>query len=110
MKKLFFGALCAMMLVGCSSRESMIKDYEKACNDGNAVKAIQIAADMEKKYDKGEFTDEEVARIAAASLVLEAKTLENMSGVLGGASNALEGATKAMGALEELGKELEDAE
>lgn len=76
------GAMIAMIFVACSGKESMIKDYEKACNDGNAVKAAKIAAKMDEKFKEADFTKEELTRISDATIILEEKTINNMSDMM----------------------------
>jgi len=87
--KVFMGALMAIMLVACSNKESLIKDYEKACADGNSVKAVKIANELDKKFTDSDFTEDEMMRIAAASAVLEGKALEGMSNILDGANDIM---------------------
>lgn len=77
--KFMMGAMIAMIFVACSGKESMIKDYEKACNDGNAVKAAKIAAKMDEKFKEEDFTEEDLTRISKASLILEEKTIDMLN-------------------------------
>lgn len=87
--KFMFGAMIATILVACSGKESMIKDYENACNEGNAIKAVQISAKMEEKFKEADFTQEELARITKATLVLEEKAINNASEMVNGASEMM---------------------
>lgn len=87
--KFMMGAMIAMTLVACSGKESMIKNYEKACNDGNAIKAAKIAAKMDEKFKETDFTEEELDRISKATIILEEKAVDNMSDMLKGASDMM---------------------
>ena len=48
LKHLAFVALVAL-LAACTNQESLLKDYEKACENGNAVKAAKVLKEIEKK-------------------------------------------------------------
>ena len=37
------------LLTACTNQESLLKDYEKACQKGDAVKAEKVLETMEKK-------------------------------------------------------------
>lgn len=86
--KFFLGAMLAVALVSCSGKGSLIRDYEKACNDGDAIKAAQIVSKLEA-YDESEFTDEELERINVATLVLEGKAVESMGNMLNTAGDMM---------------------
>lgn len=86
--KFFWGAMLAVALVSCSGKGSLIRDYEKACNDGDAIKAAQIVSKLEA-YDESEFTDEELERINVATLVLEGKAVESMGNMLNTAGDMM---------------------
>lgn len=73
--KFFIGAMLAVALVSCSGKESLIKDYEKACEKGNAEKAVQILGKLDSKYKESDFTESEMERIDKATIVLESKAL-----------------------------------
>lgn len=81
-KQLLFGAMMAIALVSCSGKESLIKDYEKACNKGDAIKAAQIVSKLDSKYKEEDFTEKEMERIVNASVVLKAKAIDGMSDML----------------------------
>lgn len=81
-KQLLFGAMMAIVLASCSGKESLIKDYEKACNKGDAIKAAQIVSKLDSKYKEEDFTEKEMERIVNASAVLEEKAIDGMSDML----------------------------
>lgn len=87
LKHIAFAALVAL-LAACTNQESLLKDYEKACEKGNAAKAAKVLKEMEKKYPNDEdWTEEQQERIMEASAVLSAKALEKAGNIL----NAFEG-------------------
>ena len=54
------------------------KNYEKACEAGNAVKAAQVLEDMEKKYPEDtDWTEDQMERIIEASATLAEKQTED---------------------------------
>lgn len=63
--------LVVAFLASCSggSLESMVKDYEKACEKGNIVKIEKIKKQIQEKYPEGspEWTDELMERILVAT-------------------------------------------
>ncbi len=77
LKHFAFVALVALF-AACTNQESLLKDYEKACEKGDAVKAAKIIEKMEKKYpNDADWTTEQQTRVRNASVVLSEKTLEN---------------------------------
>ena len=87
LKHIAFVALVAL-LAACTNQESLLKDYEKACEKGNYLKAAKVLEQMEKKYPNDEdWTEEQQERIVEASVVLSQKTAEKAGDVL----NALGG-------------------
>ena len=78
LRHLAFVALVALF-TACTNQESLLKDYEKACEKGDAVKAAKIADQMQEKYPNDEdWTEEQQERLANASVVLMQKTLEGL--------------------------------
>lgn len=87
LKHILFVALVAL-LTACTNQESLLKDYEKACEKGNYIKAAKVLEQMEKKYpDDADWTEEQQERIVEATAVLSQKTAEKAGEVL----NALGG-------------------
>jgi hypothetical protein len=87
LKHIFFATLVAL-LTACTNQESLLKDYEKACENGNNVKAARIMEKMEKKYPKeDDWTEEQQERIVNATAALTEKTLEKAGGVLNSIGN-----------------------
>ena len=87
LKYLAFVTLVAL-LAACTTPESLLKDYEKACENGNAVKAAKVLKEIEKKYPNDEdWTEEQQERLIEASAVLTQKSLEKADDIL----NAFEG-------------------
>ena len=81
--KYFLGALLAVALVSCTGNESLLKDYEKACSKGDAIKAAQIIQKMEEKYpNDSDWTEAQLNRFEVAAEVLAAKQLESMGNML----------------------------
>lgn len=71
------------LLAACTNQESLLKDYEKACEQGNYLKATKVLSQMEKKYPNDEdWTEEQQERILEASLVLTEKMAEKAGDVL----------------------------
>ncbi|MGM9745636.1 MAG: hypothetical protein ACI30H_01550 [Paludibacteraceae bacterium] len=87
--KFFMGAMLAVALVSCSGKGSLIRDYEKACNNGDAVKAAQIVSKLESEYNESDFTEEELERIAVATLVLEQNAIKSMGNMLDNANDMM---------------------
>lgn len=78
LRHLAFVALVALF-AACTNQKSLLKDYEKACEKGDAVKAAKIADQMQEKYPNDEdWTVEQQERLANASVVLMQKTLEGL--------------------------------
>lgn len=76
LKHIAFVALVAL-LAACTNQESLLKDYEKACEKGNYLKAARVLEQMEKKYpNDADWTEEQQERIMEASVVLNEKTIE----------------------------------
>lgn len=87
LKHVLFVALVAL-LTACTNQESLLKDYEKACENGNYIKAARVLEQMEMKYpDEDDWTEEQQERIVEATAVLSQKTAEKAGDVL----NALGG-------------------
>lgn len=87
LKHFAFVAVVAL-LAACTNQESLLKDYEKACENGNAVKAAKVLKEIEKKYPNDEdWTEEQQERLIEASAVLTQKSLEKADDIL----NAFEG-------------------
>lgn len=87
LKHILFVALVAL-LTACTNQESLLKDYEKACENGNYIKATKVLEQMEKKFpDEADWTEEQQIRIMEATAVLSEKTAEKAGDVL----NALGG-------------------
>ncbi len=94
LKNIIVVALVAM-LAACTNQESLLKDYEKACEKGNYLKASQILEQMDKKYPNEEdWTEEQQDRIIEASAVLTEKTMEKAGNIF-----------DALGGMEDLFKE-----
>ena len=82
LKHIAFVALVAL-LAACTNQESLLRDYEKACEQGNSLKAAKALNQMEKKYpNKQDWTEDQQERILEASLVLTQKTAEKAGNVL----------------------------
>lgn len=100
--------LVVAFLASCSggSLESMVKDYEKACEKGNVVEAEKIEAQIEEKYPEGsaEWTDELMERVMIASVTL-------MKNVEEDAMDLLEDEAEEMydDAMDEAGKMMDEA-
>ncbi|MGN0227356.1 MAG: hypothetical protein ACI4AI_04750 [Paludibacteraceae bacterium] len=78
LKHFAFVALVALF-AACTNQESLLKDYEKACEKGDAVKAAKIIEKMEKKYpNEADWTLEQQIRMEKASVVLSKKALEDV--------------------------------
>lgn len=87
LKHIFFAAV-VVLLAACTNQESLLKDYEKACEKGNYLKAAKVLEKMEKKYpNDADWTEEQQERIVEATAVLSEKTAEKAGDVL----NALGG-------------------
>ena len=77
LKHFAFVALVALF-AACTNQESLLKDYEKACEKGDAVKAAKIIDQMEKKYpNEVDWTSEQQMRMEKASIVLSKQAFEN---------------------------------
>ena len=83
--KLKHFALVALvaLFAACTNQESLIKDYEKACANGDYLKATRLVEEMEKKYpNDADWTEEQQERIINASFVLTEKAAEKAGDVL----------------------------
>lgn len=86
--KHFAFVVLVALLTACTNQESLLKDYEKACEKGNAAKAAKVLKEMEKKYPNDEdWTEEQQERLMEASAELTQKSLEKAGDIL----NAFEG-------------------
>ena len=78
--------LVVAFLASCSggSLESMVKDYEKACEKGNVVEAEKIADQIDEKYPEGsaEWTEELQERVLVATGKLIENAVEDMKDAL----------------------------
>ena len=82
LKHIAFAAVL-VLLAACTNQESLLKDYEKACEKGNYQKAAKVLEQMEKKYPNDEdWTAEQQERILDASMVLSEKTAEKVGNAL----------------------------
>ncbi|MBQ9440405.1 MAG: hypothetical protein IJU35_07460 [Paludibacteraceae bacterium] len=70
--KHFLLAALVALFAACTSKESLIQDYEKACEVGDIVKAEKIGKKLEGKT----LSTEEQERITKATLKLSAKQME----------------------------------
>lgn len=69
--KVFAVAMAVAFLNACSSGlDSMLKEYEAACKEGDAEKAEEIMKKIDEKYPDAERTEEQQERVAAATLQL----------------------------------------
>ncbi len=82
LKHIAFVAVMAL-LAACTNQESLLKDYEKACENGNYMKAAKVLEQMGKKYPNDEdWTEEQQERILDATTVLSTKTAEKVGNAL----------------------------
>lgn len=82
LKHFAFVALVALF-AACTNQESLLKDYEKACEKGDAIKAAKILDQMGKKYpNEADWTLEQQVRLEKASVVLSEKSLEDAGNML----------------------------
>ena len=74
-------------------KETLLRDYENACQKGDATAALRVISEIEKEVgDKDEnefFTETELLRIETASAVLEQKLAEQAMEQLNGAMNQM---------------------
>ena len=83
MKIKYFAIIAVMaLLAACTNQESLLKDYEKACAKGDAVKAGKVLETMEKKYpNDDDWTEEQQERLVKASAVLSEKALGGLGDI-----------------------------
>ena len=82
LKHIAFAAVM-VLLAACTTQESLLKDYEKACEKGNYMKAAKVLEQMEKKYpNDADWTEEQQVRIMNATAVLSEKTAEKVGNAL----------------------------
>lgn len=82
LKHIAFAAVM-VLLAACTNQESLLKDYEKACEKGNYMKAAKVLEQMEKKYpNDADWTEEQQVRIMNATVVLSEKTAEKVGNAL----------------------------
>lgn len=75
LKHLMMVLIAALMLACTSTPESLLKDYEKACENGDITKAAKIANKMKNEYPNDEdWTDEQEERFLEATKVLQDKS------------------------------------
>ena len=60
-------AVAAMAMMSCGSLDSKISKYEKACKEGDMVKAGKIASDISANYSESEMTEEQALRLLNAT-------------------------------------------
>ncbi|MBQ9440393.1 MAG: hypothetical protein IJU35_07400 [Paludibacteraceae bacterium] len=76
-------AMLVALFAACTNQESLLKDYEKACQNGESIKATQILVQMQKKYpNDADWTEEQQERILEASMTLNAKAAEKVGGMI----------------------------
>ena len=72
-----------VLLAACTNQESLLRDYEKACEQGNYIKATKVLSQMEKKYPNDEdWTEVQQERIMNATVVLSQKSAEKLGNAL----------------------------
>lgn len=71
LSKFFIGAMLAVALVSCSGKESLIKDYEKACETGNIVEAATVLNKLSTNFSESDFTEADLDRFDKAYDVLD---------------------------------------
>ena len=82
LRHIAFAAL-VVLFAACTNQESLLKDYEKACEKGDAAKAAKIVEKMEKRYpNDADWTFEQQTRMAEASAKLSQKTVEQAGDAL----------------------------
>jgi len=82
LKHIAFAAVM-VLLAACTNQESLLKDYEKACEKGNYMKAAKVLEQMEKKYpNDADWTEEQQVRIMNATVVLSENTAEKVGNAL----------------------------
>lgn len=70
-------AMLVALFAACTNQESLLKDFEKACKNGESIKATQILVQMQKKYpNKADWTEEQFNRILVASHDLNLKAAD----------------------------------
>ena len=78
-------AIAAVVLASCSSLDSKISKYEKACKAGDVQKAAEIAADIEKNYKPSDFTQEQTKKLLEAGIECAKNTSSAAASALGSA-------------------------
>lgn len=86
----FITVLIAALMLACTNQESLLKDYEKACEKGDYIKAAKLVNKMQEKYpNDADWTEEQQERLLEASIVLESKATEKAMEQLGVLGDAL---------------------
>jgi uncharacterized membrane protein YvbJ len=71
-------------LASCTSPESLLKKYEKACESGNKIQAAKLLEEMGEKYSNdADWSEEQMERIEDATVTLSEKVTEDMLNALG---------------------------
>lgn len=90
-KMIALAILAGMMCVACTpKKEKLLCAYEEACKKGDAIEAVKVISQMEQEFGSLEALDSvyvgtDLARLEAASAILEQKTAQQAMEQLGGA-------------------------
>lgn len=85
---------CTMFFACTPKNEKLLRNYENACQKGDAIKAMHVISEMEKEFGDANidevFTETQQARFETATAVLEQKSTEQMMEQLGGTMQLLD--------------------
>ena len=100
-KMITLAILAGMMCVACTpKKEKLLCAYEEACKKGDAIEAVKVISQMEQEFGSLEALDSvyvgtDLARLEAASAILEQKTaqqaMEQLEGAMEMAGKASKG-------------------
>lgn len=94
LKVIFMAILAGITLVACTpKKEALLRDYEEACQNGDATAALRVISKMEKEFGEANldsiYTETEQLRFETATATLQQKVAEKAMEQLGGTMNQL---------------------
>ena len=96
MKLLFVVVLAGLLCMACTpKKEALLRDYEEACQNGDATAALRVISEMEKEFGDVDdlddvFTETEQLRFETATTTLQQKMAKDAMEQLNGTMQQLD--------------------
>lgn len=96
LKLLFVVVLAGLLCMACTpQKEALLRDYEEACQNGDATAALRVISEMEKEFGDVDdlddvFTETEQLRFETATTTLQQKMAKDAMEQLNGTMQQLD--------------------